>query len=607
MNAKEYKNKDDDYEIVGGGNYLKDLKKINIFVGANNSGKSRFLRQIFGGSVDDFVFFDDFNNKLISIFEKLQPKFHSLYFMRDLEEILKSRTGNYIDRFNSFCDKIEAMKSRSSGTNNVWDIDVAESIKLEMKNLNIYEKISNNENIKRKNIYVPILRGLRHLDYHSDINNKEDVYKKRTNADYKMNIDDSENMDIFSGLSIYTEIKKMLLGSKADRDFITSFENFLSDSFFEQKSVTLIPDYNLDILKININNEEDREIFNVGDGIQSIIINTFQAFKYQNENTLICIEEPEMMMHPSIQRVLIETLVTKFNKAQIFLTTHSNHFLDLTYDYPDDISIFSFEAIDSGKFKIKNISNNVEILDLLGVRNSSVFLSNCVIWTEGVTDRMLLRKLFQIKNINYKEDYNYSFAEYGGNNLENFDFIDDNQSNALNVSAISKTNYIIADNDNITGIKNGDTENTKYLRRNKIKQVLGSNNFFDGYIEIENLIPYKIWVEVIKKILIDKPKKPIEFNENINDNNVEEIFNNELNNKKIGYLLKKYLIKVKENENEPKYFKSEGVQCLGEDKKLIMEHVVRVIDDLDIKLNDFPEVVLTLINSLVSFISNSNK
>lgn len=47
MRAKEYKNKDSNYNLVESDGYLPNLKKINIFVGANNSGKSRFLRQVF--------------------------------------------------------------------------------------------------------------------------------------------------------------------------------------------------------------------------------------------------------------------------------------------------------------------------------------------------------------------------------------------------------------------------------------------------------------------------------------------------------------------------------------------------------------------------------
>jgi predicted ATP-dependent endonuclease of OLD family len=129
-------------------------------------------------------------------------------------------------------------------------------------------------------------------------------------------------------------------------------------------------------------------------------------------------------MHPSIQRILIDTLV-KFPNLQVFLTTHSNHFLDLSYDYPSDIGIFSFEKIDEDdEFYIKNITDNSSIIDLLGVRSSSVFLANSVIWTEGVTDRMLIRKLLELAEFNFKEDYHYALSEYGGNNLDNFNYSD---------------------------------------------------------------------------------------------------------------------------------------------------------------------------------------
>lgn len=130
-----------------------------------------------------------------------------------------------------------------------------------------------------------------------------------------------------------------------------------------------------------------------------------------------------MTMHPSIQRILIDTLA-KFPNLQVFLTTHSNHFLDLSYDYPDEIAIFSFEKINETEFSVKNITENSIIIDLLGVRNSSVFLANCVIWTEGVTDRMLIRKLLELTKFNFKEDFHYAFAEYGGNNLDNFEYSD---------------------------------------------------------------------------------------------------------------------------------------------------------------------------------------
>lgn len=602
MRAREFKNKDNSYIIVNSNSYLTGLKKINIFVGANNSGKSRFLRQIFKGTIDDFVYFDDFNSELDQVYQLLKPKFNDLYYMKDLKSLISSRTGEYPQRFNEFYGKIEAIKSGSSGTGGIWDFDVAHNIKIEMQKLGIYQIIDGNVGSKCKHTYIPILRGVRHLDFVNNLSGKDDVYKKRIENDHGL-INGSLNGEIFSGLSIYSDIKKMLLGSREDRQFIRDFENFLSKSFFQSKNITLIPDHDTDVLKINIGDGIDREIFNVGDGIQSIIINTFQAFRYQGDETVLCIEEPEMMMHPSVQRVLIETLVTQFKNIQVFITTHSNHFLDLTYDYPNDVAIYSFEESLEGKFKIKNVDDNARILDLLGIRNSSVFLSNCVIWTEGVTDRMFLRKLINLRKLDYKEDFNYAFAEYGGNNLENFDFVQNNGLDNVRVPSITKTNFLIADNDNIKDTEKN-RQNPKFIRRKNIESVLGKNNFFDRHIEIENLIPFRVWLAVLEKLIIDKPDKQIILKK-AKENN-EEAFNDNLEHKKIGVLLKKYLVEAKESFY-PKYLKDDSVRCLGEDKKSIMEYVIAAIDNLEISLSDFPPIAQDLVRQLVEFIEESNK
>ncbi len=611
MKIQEYHNKDTSYTIVNAKkpNSLSSLKKVNIFVGANNAGKSRFLRQIFNSGADNFGFLNDPHEKLKTIYENLFLQFKEVFYMKGLKELMKSKWDDFEAQFNAFYDKIYSITKRKEGLPidgniTIWDFDVAEALRNEFQKYKMDKETISQFDVKRRHIYIPILRGLRHLDFENDLSNKTDVYKLRTSTDYGVAINVNPNGEIFSGLSVYGEIKRMLLGSKDDRKFIREFENFLSESFFENKSITLIPDHDTDTLRINIDGHDDREIFNVGDGIQSIIINTFQAFKCQKEEVLLCIEEPEMMMHPSVQRVLIETLTTKFDNIQIFLTTHSNHFLDLTYDYPNDVSIFSFQEVNTGEFQIKNVDDHSKILDLLGVRNSSVFLANSVIWTEGVTDRMLLRKLLELKKVDYKEDYHYSFAEYGGSNLENFDFIDEDNSHNVSVQSLTKTNYIIADNDNIIGNTERDRNNPKYLRRKKIESFLGSDHFFDRHIEIENLIPYRVWKKTGENLLKNKLKKEIKLKDQ--GPKYELKFNRDLKNKKIGILLKAYIIEKQENQN-PQYFLKDNVQCLGFSKKEIMECIIQVIDEENLKFTDFPDEAQDLIKSLESFIAGANK
>ena len=140
---------------------------------------------------------------------------------------------------------------------------------------------------------------------------------------------------------------------------------------------------------------------------------TMPLFLNKGKNLLVFIEEPEQLLHPGLQRKLIETLLNEkgFEKFQYYITTHSNHFLDTTFDF-SKISIYSLrkkfqdEANEEeiANFSIENLSSgDKSSLELLGVRNSSVFLSNCTIWVEGITDRMYFKHylaLYMKKNAN---------------------------------------------------------------------------------------------------------------------------------------------------------------------------------------------------------------
>lgn len=606
---KGFKLANKEYKIQG--ELLLDIKKLNILIGVNNSGKSRFMRSMFLSTLDDFLFFLDYNEDLKTIYKELKEKYGTdLFFLVDLAKLLESNTGDYVRKYNEFYERVQAFNTRKRGEGHIWDLDVANDIKIKLDRYNLHAYNIGEYSLDFRFVYIPIIRGLRHIDLSEDSsgNKMRDLYKLRTENDYNFNEDSRYNenaKETFTGLSIYSEIKKMLLGDKKDRKFIDTFEKFLSKSFFDEKQITLIPDHDRDHIKIDIGNQEDfREIYNVGDGIQSIIIATFKAFQYKDQQTILFLEEPDLTMHPSAQRVLIEVLIKEFPNLQVFLTTHSNHFLDLSYDYPGDVSIFSFEKDkEKEEFTIKNLNDNTEILNLLGIRNSSVFLSNCVLWTEGVTDRMFLRKLISLDPIfNFKEDFHYAFAEYGGANLENFDFAatSGSESNKVQVNkSINRRNMIIIDND----LAKQDSE--KYKRRKNIRKVMGNDHVFDGHVEIENLIPFKIWVKVVEKLLLEKPSKSIKIRDEFMKN--ENHFNTFLVKTKIGKLIKQYIIGIVSKDYVPQYFDSDSITCLGEDKKYIMQKVIEVIDEEKISLEDFPKLTIGLLEQMKLFISRSNK
>lgn len=167
----------------------------------------------------------------------------------------------------------------------------------------------------------------------------------------------------------------------------------------------------------------------MGDGIKQLITILYIIFTKRNSEAIFFIEEPEINLHPGYQRQFLQLIQNNkyFSKHQFFITTHSNHFIDNCINY-DNISIYKFNNIEKKNnfFKVTNTTNNdIEILDILGVYNFYVFVSNCTIWVEGISDKILISKYLDIyiKNkgeLSYKEDINYSFIEYDGNNIDHW-------------------------------------------------------------------------------------------------------------------------------------------------------------------------------------------
>ena len=112
-----------------------------------------------------------------------------------------------------------------------------------------------------------------------------------------------------------------------------------------------------------------------------------------NTSVLVFIEEPEVGLHPKLQRKLINTLLDeRFENFQFFFTTHSNHFIDQTM-INENVSVYLFDKINfnnediSPKFKIKHVNSEyLDVIKKLGVMPSSALVSNCIILVEGVTD-----------------------------------------------------------------------------------------------------------------------------------------------------------------------------------------------------------------------------
>lgn len=358
-------------------------------------------------------------------------------------------------------------------------------------------------------IYIPSLRGLRRLD-----DSHRDYYAETTKTSYFNDLPTSEAgkdqgkveyLDIYTGLSFFDRIRSLRLGNLADRQRLDQYEKFLTETFFGGKPVELIPSERINLVTIKIGKEIERPIHELGDGIQSAIILSFLPFIYKDLSAFFFIEEPEMFMHPGLQRKVLQFYADQ-PLHRYFLTTHSNHLLDLTTDI-ESVSVFTFQKqlnldIEGDElppaFYVNAVnSGNRSSLELLGVRNSSVFLVNSTIWVEGITDRLYLRKMLQEYmaqegRIVYEEDVHYAFVEYGGSNIIHWSFLDSNRDQ-IEVARLCSKAMVIVDDDG----------GTKMDRKEAIREKLGDDRFIvlPGR-EIENMLPY----DVIRDVVLDYEK-----------------------------------------------------------------------------------------------------
>lgn len=519
LNGSRYTN----YEMYGQEEKeMSNLSKINILVGTNNSGKSRMLRLLL--SDKELLFtpanfdlkklnevFDDFKKAILALLKKHNFDGFGKLQKDSIENIPSYRfikdADNYLSDFHTliqYAKEAQSVTSYSSSGTHITNETAMKSCRKRFQEIALEAEAALNDLVKEKKIefrrvYIPTLRGLRGFEVN------EDYYLTRTKKDY---FSEDENLEIFTGLNLYEEVKRLLLGNLEDRERIADFQKFIGESFFEGQEIALIPNVDSDVLFVKIGNEHERPIYGLGDGIQSLIILTFPLFKYKGDRLLFFIEEPELYLHPGMQRKFLEIITQQdFDGYQYFLTTHSNHFLDLTLDM-EKMSVYSFskelEEVDSrernANFVIENVSNEDDnVLKMLGVRNSAVLLSNCTIWVEGITDRYYIRHFLNLyqnflnKRQRYKEDIHYSFVEYSGNNITHWSFLDDNEEekeetfNSIKESRVCGSLFLITDKDS----------KEKETRQLKLTKALGERYYCLNCREIENILSASTLKEVI--------------------------------------------------------------------------------------------------------------
>ncbi len=501
--------------------YIPKFNVINIIVGANNSGKSRFIRNLM--SFDKFIGIDynDFLKYNIMVnsnnqYNNAGINLSLLLLSEDISEKMKSNMDLMSMRFGSGNEKTLYFET------NFKDI--------------------RHEFTRFKRIFVPAFRTAHSLFQITKLGSEKSIDVPGTN-DYKKIEDDiylhtylknykiDKSVEIFTGLHLYREILNARNSKREKRLKFEKFQDFIGDNFFDKKKIDIVAeikkeDYlngknDNEIISIDIEGEvETRDLHDLGDGIQALIVLMYKIFMAEN-NSFIFIDEPELNLHPGMQRLFLEQIYSnealKKKNLIYIITTHSNHFLDLTIE-KNDVSIYSFSQKNTKngekQFIIKNVNaGDNQILKNLGVNNSSVFMANCSIWVEGISDRNYIKAFLKsyseniLKNdkknyINLKEDIDFAFFEYAGSNIDHYFFENDIEKidgdiviNDIKALALSNRIFLLADSDATT------ISNKSKYKRLKTLENSSSDNFTPKIIwnfrEIENLLTNDVWGKIL--------------------------------------------------------------------------------------------------------------
>ena len=401
---------------------ILEFEKINVFIGKNNSGKSSCL---------------DIIKDIIDPNELDKNPFLKNGLEIQLVHALSEEEIRYVFSENAFGGGIPTENHYMFGKNYIgkkmnFRISVEKDYRTRerdfqyqyVENKNVFEAEYNNY----WNQFGERMRSLwkeyefRRLDAERNI-----VPEVESN---------DENINL-NGEGASNLIRKIINYSEYD-------ENIVQEELLTALNAIIYPETtyeNIKIQQVDDAGELKWEIFlqekgkryalsKMGRGLKTIILVLANLLiipklkAYKNKKIIYAFEELENNLHPALQRKLFEYIYkyAQDNDIMIFLTTHS-HVAINTFCDKEGTQIFHVEKQDgvSKMHKIDDYISKTTLLNDLDVRASDILQSNGIIWVEGPSDRVYIKRWLKIfGGDEIEEGRDYQFLYYGGRLLSHY-------------------------------------------------------------------------------------------------------------------------------------------------------------------------------------------